>query len=136
MKKYIRYIILPVVVGFLIFAATCLIKPDDIPSVPVVFTGFDKIVHFGMFFVLSFVNFIDYYKLYDGKPRMNRWIFWGFVLPVFYGGAIELLQENFFSRSGEWADFIADLIGSLTAMILILYLYKKYWSKGKKTIFV
>lgn len=133
--KYFRYIVLPVVIGLLIFTATCLIQSDDIPTLPGSF-AWDKLVHFGMFFVLSFVNFIDYYKLYDGKPKFSKWIFWGFVLPVIYGGLIEILQEYFFSRSGEWGDFIADFMGSLVAMLIILFLYNNYWKKGKKTIFV
>ena len=89
-----------------------------------------------MFFVLSFVNFIDYYKLYEGKPNKFKWIFWSFILPVIYGGAIEIMQEYFFSRSGEWADFIADMLGSATAMVIVMFLWKKYWEKGKKAIFV
>lgn len=135
MKKYLRYIILPIMIGLLIFTATCLVQTDDIPQLPGTF-AWDKLVHFGMFFLLSFVNFIDYYKLYNGKPQLFKWIFWGFVLPVIYGGIIEILQEYFFSRSGEWGDFIADFLGSLTAMLIILFLYFNYWKKGKKTIFV
>ena len=135
MKKYLRYIILPIMIGLLIFTATCLVQTDDIPQLPGTF-AWDKLVHFGMFFLLSFVNFIDYYKLYNGKPQLFKWIFWGFVLPVIYGGIIEILQEYFFSRSGEWGDFIADFLGSLTAMLIILFLHFNYWKKGKKTIFV
>lgn len=135
MRKYLRYIILPIIIGLLIFTATCLVQTDDIPQLPGNF-AWDKVVHFGMFFVLSFVNFIDYYKLYNGKPQLFKWMFWGFVLPVIYGGIIEILQEYFFSRSGEWADFIADFLGSLTAMLIILFLHFNYWKKGKKTIFV
>ena len=123
MRKYIRYILLPVVIGLLIFTATCLVSSDSIPKMPNII-AWDKLVHFGMFFVLSFVNFIDYYKLYNGKPHR------------FNGGAIELMQEHFFSRSGEWADFIADMLGSATAMAVVMFLWKKYWQKGKKTIFV
>lgn len=135
MKKHFRFVVLPVLLGMLIFAATCLVQSDDIPKLNENFP-WDKIVHFGMFFVLSFVNCIDYYKLYNGKPDMRKWVFWGFTLPVIYGGAIELLQEYFFSRSGEWGDFIADVSGSLVAMSIVLFLYFQYWRKGKKTIFV
>ena len=135
MRKYIRYILLPVIIGFLIFTATCLVSSDSIPKMPNIIP-WDKFVHFGMFFVLSFVNFIDYYKLYEGKPNKFKWIFWSFILPVIYGGAIDIMQEYFFSRSGEWADFIADMLGSATAMVIVMFLWKKYWEKGKKAIFV
>lgn len=131
MKKYTRYLLLPVFVVLLIFTGTCLISSTSIPSVP---SGlpWDKLVHFGMFFVLSFVNFVDYYRLCDGKPPMFRWILWGFILPVIYGGLIEILQENFFNRSGEWLDFVADASGSAVAMFLILYLHNLFSRKEKK----
>lgn len=131
MKKSIRYLLLPIFVVLLIFTGTCLISTADIPSVS---SGlpWDKVVHFGMFFVLSFVNLIDYYKLCDGRPPIWRWILWGFVLPVIYGGLIEILQENFFERSGDWLDFIADVLGSATATIFTLFMYKLFTDKEKK----
>lgn len=134
MKKYYRYLLAPVVVGLLIFTATCLIQSDDIPNLPPIFP-WDKAVHFGMFFVLSFVNFIDYFKLFDRRPDKRKWLFWGLILPVLYGGIIEILQEYFFSRSGDWIDFAADVLGSLTATAVVFYINNKYWKKGKKTIF-
>ncbi len=40
--------------------------------------------------------------------------------------AIELLQKYFFaSRSAEWGDWIADIFGSLTAVILIIIFFRK-----------
>lgn len=131
MKKYIRYLLLPIFVVLLIFTGTCLISSADMPNVP---SGlpWDKVVHFGMFFVLSFVNFVDYYKLCDGKPPMWRWIMWGFVLPVFYGALIEILQGRYFGRSGEWLDLAADIAGSASAMALILFTHKLFTGKEKK----
>lgn len=132
MNTYLRHILLPAFVGFLIFAVTCLISPDDIPQLPQI-TAWDKVVHFGMFFVLSAVSLLDYYRLHNGHPRMSRWVFWGFVLPVIYGAAIELIQKFFFSlRNAELADFLADLLGSLTALFIVLFLYKKIWKQKKK----
>ncbi len=132
MSNYLRHILLPAFVGFIIFTVTCLISSSDVPDLPQII-AWDKIAHFGMFFVLSAVSLFDYYRLHDGKPKMNRWIFWGFVLPVIYGGAIELLQKYFFrSRSAEMADFIADVLGSLTALIIALFLYKRFQKQEKK----
>jgi VanZ family protein len=54
------------------------------------------------------------------------WIFWGFVMPVLYGGVIELLQSKvFIYRSGELLDFVADALGSLCALILALIILKR-----------
>lgn len=92
--------------------------PEGIP--------WDKLVHFGMFFFLSAVSLFDYYRLHKRKPPTFRWIFWGFIIPILYGGAIELLQKYFFaSRSAEWGDWIADILGSLVATLLAIIFFKK-----------
>lgn len=135
MNTNFRYTFLTILVSFVIFVGTCLIKPSQVPDLP---SGlpWDKIVHFGMFFLLSAVSLIDYYRLHKGKPPMSRWIFWGFVVPALYGGVIELLQlYAFSSRSGEWSDWIADILGSLTAtVIIILFLRKREFTKKKITL--
>lgn len=130
MGMYLRHIFFPLIVVFLIFAVTCLINTGDVPDMPKGIP-WDKLVHFGMFFVLSAVSLWDYYKLYNGNPVLRKWIFWGFVVPVLYGGIIELLQKYVFtSRGAEWGDWIADILGSLTAtMIAIIYLKRRNNSK-------
>lgn len=125
MLNYFRYIALPLLVVLLIFAGTCLLHPNNVPNMPKSPIAWDKLVHFGMFFVLSAVLLFSYYKWHNGKPKMGRWIFWGFVVPVLYGGAIELLQKYVFTaRGAEWGDFFANLLGSLTASVVIIYLMR------------
>jgi VanZ family protein len=52
------------------------------------------------------------------------------VLPMLYGGAIEVIQEQWFApRSGEWMDWGADCIGVImgaTAIMISKQLYNKY----------
>lgn len=131
--RYLRYIFLPFVVSFLIFALTCLWDGRSAPQLP---SGvpWDKVVHFVMFFTLSAICFIDYYLLWNRNPTVLKWIFWCFVIPVLYGGAVELMQKYFFPpRSGDWMDFYADLLGSLTAtMLALIFLPRK--RKQKKNI--
>ncbi|HBG42865.1 MAG TPA: hypothetical protein DDZ96_05180 [Porphyromonadaceae bacterium] len=125
MKLYCRHILLPLFVGLIIFVGTCLLGSDDIPDMPNDIP-WDKLAHFGMFFLLSAVCLWDYFRLYNGKPSKRKWIFWGFLIPVLYGGAIELLQHYVFTqRSGEWGDFAADVIGSMTATVLAIILIRK-----------
>lgn len=124
-RKYIKYITLPAAFALAIFIATCIVNSGNVPQLPEG-VPWDKIVHFGMFLLLSGFSFWNYFKLHDGKPNRWRWIFWGFILPVLYGGAIEMMQKYFFSsRSAEWGDFIADILGSLTALVLALYWEKR-----------
>lgn len=131
MKLLLRYTFLPLLTGFIIFIATCLISPSQVPDMPGNIP-WDKLVHFGMFFFLSAVSLIDYYRMHGGNPHTLRWICWGFLVPVLYGGVIELLQKYFFaSRSAEWGDWIADILGSLTATVLIIIFFRKRRSYGK-----
>ncbi|MBP9031475.1 MAG: VanZ family protein [Dysgonomonadaceae bacterium] len=100
--------------------------PDIIP--------WDKLAHFGMFFVLSVVCYYDYFQLNDGNVRKGRWIFWGFVIPVLYGASIELLQKYVFTgRSADIVDFLSDMIGSIVASILSIYMLNRK-QKAKKSL--
>lgn len=41
-------------------------------------------------------------------------LFWGLLVPVLLGGALELVQKYCTTyRSGEWLDFLADAIGAV-----------------------
>ena len=125
MNSLLRYSLLPLILGLLIFIVTCLITPDNIPGMPEGIP-WDKIAHFGLFFMFSAVIMYDYYRLHKKSPSIYRWIFWGFIVPVIYGGLIELLQMYVFaSRSAECGDWIADIAGSLIATILAFVLLKR-----------
>jgi VanZ family protein len=114
-NRYLRHLLLPGVIGVVIFLATCVLGSEQVPDLPPLLP-WDKMVHAGMFFVLSAVCYYDYYRLFDGNVHLKKWIFWCFFIPVIYGGSIELLQLFVFtSRSAEWCDFVADIIGSLLA---------------------
>ncbi len=132
-NRYLRHLLLPGAVGAIIFLATCILGSEQVPDLPPLLP-WDKIVHAGMFFVLSGVCYYDYYRLFNGNVNLNKWIFWCFLIPVIYGGIIELLQLFVFtSRSAEWGDFVADIIGSLLATIGAVY-YLKYQNKPKKNL--
>ncbi len=125
MRSSIRYIIFPGLIALVIFYLTCIVDVESIPVPEKVFQ-YDKLVHFAMFFALSAAVFIDYYLKHKGKPNGYRWLLFGLVIPVIYGGLIEVAQENFFARSGDLYDFIADAMGSMSATIAALfYVYVK-----------
>ncbi|MDD4416259.1 MAG: VanZ family protein [Proteiniphilum sp.] len=131
MRTLLRYTIIPSLIGLVIFIATCILGPGSIPDMP---RGiqWDKLAHFGMFFLLSAVSLYDYYKMCNGNPLVLRWVFWGLILPVIYGGTIELMQKYIFtSRSAEWGDWIADILGSLAAMAVAIILLRTRKRKRK-----
>ena len=90
------------------------------------FQWMDKVAHFFMYFALSGVVCFELYRQrYDFSDRQMR--LWGLVYPIAYGGVIELLQENFFPpRTGDWSDWLADILGAVVAYFLAKRLFPKY----------
>ena len=131
MNSYIRYTLIPGIVALLIFYLTCIVNVDSIP-VPKKIFQFDKVAHFGMFFFLSLVIYFDYYRLHNGKPKMYKWLFLGLIVPIIYGGVIEILQEKYFGRSGDVMDFVADALGSLTATAVLFFYIRRKRKREKK----
>jgi len=123
MRSSFRYIVLPAVIALVIFYLTCIVSVDSIPG-PRSMLQYDKLAHFGMFFSLSAAIYYDYYRLHKGRPNKLKWLLFGLVMPVIYGGVIEIVQQNYFLRSGEFLDFAADSLGSLSATILA-FIYVK-----------
>lgn len=126
----IRYTIVPTFISLVILYLCCFIPANDIPEVSFdFFIPMDKIVHFCMYFGLSGAAAINYIHGEKGFVNTQKLLILAFVLPIIYGGLIELLQQYFFtSRSGDWFDFLADILGSL-AVLPIAVQYKKYLTK-------
>lgn len=90
----------------------CTVPMGSISQSPVFFAGFDKLVHCGLFFVLSVLLCAGYTMGNKSNFISLLQAIKGFFYPLLYGGLIELLQKYIFTwRSGEWADFFADSVG-------------------------
>jgi VanZ family protein len=76
-------------------------------SVPQSVPGSDKLHHLIGFAALTLPCALLW-------PRALLWLL---PLAVFFGGAIEIIQPGV-GRSGEWADFYADVAGAGLGMIL------------------
>jgi VanZ family protein len=49
------------------------------------------------------------------------------VVPMVYGGIIEIVQELWFApRSGEWMDWLADCIGVVVGIVLVMIIKRLY----------
>jgi len=85
---------------------------------------FDKIVHFGIYFVMSGVLWLEFLRNYRGnkKPMYHAWI-GGFLSPVILSGIIELIQEYCMEyRGGDWFDIAANVTGALLASLSAYYI--------------
>ncbi|HCO68115.1 MAG TPA: hypothetical protein DIT04_10235 [Dysgonomonas sp.] len=129
---YLKYAWVPLLISLIIFYLCCLISFDNIPEVEIEWIiPLDKVVHFLMFFGLSGATAINYIHLKRGRVEMWKLLLGAFLLPILYGGFIEIIQHYFFPlRSGDWADFLADLLGSLTALPVAI-VFKNYLIKNR-----
>lgn len=75
----------------------------------------DYLAHLVAFGTLSFVLALE--TILTGvSTSFSERKMWAIalLLPILYGGLIELIQQNFFPpRSAEWADWLSDATGSL-----------------------
>lgn len=131
-RRLLRYQWIPTIIALIIFYLCCLIPPSDVPEVELDLPfGTDKVVHFLMYFGLSGASALFYIYDNKGNIRMNKLLIGAFLIPILYGGLIEILQANFFApRSGDWNDFFADILGSLAALPIVL-LYRNKLLKSR-----
>ncbi|MEQ6121676.1 VanZ family protein [Reichenbachiella sp. MALMAid0571] len=95
--------------------------PDAIPRFDI--PHFDKIGHFGLFFVLTVLLF----QALKPLDKMIKWIGL-FVYCIFLGVITEYLQTKIPGRSGDVLDLIADLVGSISGFFVTFYINSHYRS--------
>ncbi len=89
-----------IVVSYLVFS-----RPQYPQNIP----GMDKVGHVGSFFMLSWLAYLAF---------MPRW-YWLVLNAAIYGALIEIIQLQLPYRSGDVADFIADMSGVLLFYVLL-----------------
>lgn len=88
----------------------CAMPSQEVPDPGIDLPHLDKVVHFGMFFILSLLMRQKFeYRKYDLKTIYVIMIGFSFL----YGGLIEILQHNFFNRGGDVWDLLADIAGAV-----------------------
>ena len=106
----------------LIFALS-VFKGDKIP----VHTEFkiphlDKIGHFGMYFILTFLLAYDFFAHNNSLRKNSSNMLLVMMVSIFFGVAMELLQHFIFVwRSGDIYDLFANIAGSVVAIPFFLY---------------
>jgi VanZ family protein len=83
---------------------------DKVPS----FTYEDKLVHLFLYAGLTCVLMFDFRKYANNNSSKWTFVLVCLLLPVFLGGAVEILQPIYFApRTAEWIDWISDILGAL-----------------------
>lgn len=122
------YFILAVLwTGFILYA--CLAEAAAIPKTPfLTIPNKDKIAHFTFYFVFSLLWLLFVNKKNSDKRAKIRTGIVIFTIATFLGGGVELGQYFFTnSRSAEWADCIANSLGSAIGILfgLLITTHKK-----------
>ena len=83
----------------------------------------DKYVHFLMYFTFTLILM---YEINDENFKIKFILLKLTFLAIFLSGIIEIMQEYLTDhRSGEWMDFLANSLGSLTALLFFIT-FKKF----------
>jgi VanZ family protein len=103
----------------------CSIPGNDLPKTSMItIPHFDKIVHFGMFFIMGIFLFAEL-SIQTNLKRITITGITIFLIAI-YGGLIEYLQQNYFiNRSGDYWDLTADILGGVFAIIMYPWLKKQ-----------
>lgn len=112
MQKYIKLI------GWLLIIFYVSLTPsENIPDYKILsIPHFDKMVHFGIYLILSILFASLLIKL--NYTKLQTYII--VILPcAIMGGGIEILQNILpIHRSGSNLDFLADFLGTITGLII------------------
>jgi VanZ family protein len=108
MKKYLFRNILWCLVIFVL----CTLPGDDLPKNGLQIPHLDKFVHFTMFYIMSILLCAE--LRFQTNLSYKRIMLISISLVVFYGAAIELLQNYVFVyRSGDYYDLLFDALGGI-----------------------
>lgn len=102
-----------------------LMNPPSVEMLP--FSGWDKVVHFGMYGGVSGIIWLEclFSQRRKAKPDPRRGFVFAGLCPAVMGGMLEIGQcvwtEN---RSGDWMDFVANTGGVVVASLIAWFVLR------------
>lgn len=112
-KKYLLTLTGLNIIWIFIIFALCAMPSQDIPDPGIDIPHLDKVVHFGMFFIMSLLICYRY-----ERPCLKKIYGIAIGFSFLYGGLIEILQHYFFNRGGDVWDLLADVAGGVAGCLL------------------
>jgi len=120
-SQYVRLIMVILLLSCIVTLS--LLSPNDLPQVKL-FEGFDKIVHFLMYFPLSVLLCWNF----KTEQKGHR-VIWVIFVAVLWGIFMEFMQLTMhLGRTFSWYDELANFIGVILGLLL-------YWSVTRKIAF-
>ena len=115
----------------LVILYLCFMDTSSLPKVHI--SNFDKFVHTVMFLTIPVVIFFENSSYFRKKVSVWKTIGCSFIFSVLYGGLIEIGQEYLTTtRTGDWMDFLFDVIGAFLGLIICLLINKRFTPKSPK----
>ena len=122
-----RLLIISLLWGGLILIL-CSVPGSSLPGSPRI-PHFDKLVHAGLYFVLS-ILLLPLFDLSKQRYFNLAAPFIIILITFIYGGIIEIAQEKWFiNRSGDYRDLLSDIAGGLLAIIIYYLFLRKFIKK-------
>lgn len=110
----------------------CTARMPDTSGSGFFFTGFDKLVHLGFFFVLTVLLFLGKIQNQHNYTFRSLTILKIILITFLLGGGIELLQWKMFPyRSAEWWDLGSDMLGVAMGVFSYILLHKSDYNEKK-----
>lgn len=103
------------IIWALIIFIFCAMPQKDIPDPHLNIPHLDKVVHFGMFFIMSLL--LSFLLESQTDLRLKTIYTMAVSAAFLYGGLIEILQYHFFNRSGDVWDLLADIAGGIAGCL-------------------
>ncbi|TVP48725.1 MAG: VanZ family protein [Mongoliibacter sp.] len=115
--------LLPAIIWLVIVLIALLTPGNNLPKTPT-FPHADKLVHFGIFAVLTFlwcrVGTLNAENQLDWKKLLTNLLVFTIIFPIL----VEYLQKYIPKRSFEYEDIVANLVGGLAGFVVFFLLYK------------
>ncbi len=116
-----RFLALRLFIWSLVIFLLCTM-PTPKTEMPHLIPYTDKIVHWGMFLLFSGFAYSWLRKKTVFSPVVNYALV--LLLVAIYGAAIEWLQGEYFNRSADAWDWVADMIGGVCGLVFYPQLHK------------
>jgi len=112
----------PAALWALVIFVLTILPSDKIPNPPDWDISIDKLVHFGLFMVLSLLLLFRQHAKSGLLYRQQ--LIWITILLVIYGLLLEMAQILVPTRNFSWLDLISDALGAIAGNFIYLGIVK------------
>lgn len=118
---------IPAILWFITSTILLVLPGDDLPSNGIFgIQNFDKLVHLGMFALLTILFSFPFVKAGLENKLLRKYTLLIAIAVVAYGIIMEFVQEYWATnRAFDYTDMIFDSVGSLLGGVALLFLAKK-----------